>query len=69
MYTKELTTRITVRLDPIQLEFIESMAAVMDMTPSQYIRQTIDIARFGYYNTLPLDVPADVEEVDPYVNS
>lgn len=70
MYTFDKTERITVRLTDNQKRFVDVMAASMDLSPSEYVRQLIDIAIFGYNNTLPLDeAPGDPEPSDFYDRS
>lgn len=48
MYTKDLGERITLRLDPVLREHILKMCDVFGCTPSEYIRQTLNQARWSY---------------------
>lgn len=46
MYLKDKKVRVTVRLNPEQMDYVLGLADVMNKSPSDVIRMLIDTARY-----------------------
>jgi len=47
MYEKDKKTRITVRVNEEQFDYVNEMAKMLGVSPSEYIRQTINAGMYG----------------------
>ena len=47
MYEKDKKTRITVRVNDDQFNYVSEMATMLGISPSEYIRQTINAGMYG----------------------
>ena len=47
MYERDKKTRITVRVNDDQFNYVNEMATMLGISPSEYIRQTINAGMYG----------------------